>query len=617
MSERNVFVRLISALWRGANGVRKVLHLLLLLVVFAVFFGVISGGAPPILPQKAALVIQPTGALVEQLAGNPYDRALAELLGEVQTQTLVQDVLDALEYARTDDRVTAVHLELSALAGGGLNKLQRVAEAIESFRESGKPVIASADVFAQAGYYLAAHADELYLHPQGLVFLQGYGGYRNYYRDAIEHLRIDWNVFRVGTHKSFVEPYTRMDMSPEDRASRTNLISQFWTMYQQDVVAARGLPEGAIDDYAQNMVAKVGAANGDMALAAHDNGLVDALLSRTELREKLQEYAGEDKEDASTYASVGMNEYLDQMRLLHGSKPDDENVAIIIAAGEILDGSQPPGTVGGDSTAALLREALTDDTVKAVVLRVDSPGGSVFASEVIAQQIQALQQAGKPVVASMGSVAASGGYWISVVADRVLASPATVTGSIGVFGMVPTFQRTMNAVGIATDGVATTPWPAVRPDLALPEQARQLIQMIVENVYDDFISNVAERRGMDKQAVDAIGQGQVWTGRDALENGLVDQLGGLDEAVTIAAELAQLTEGEFGRKTIERKLSPTEQMIVDLLTVAKSAGLNPASFVAAPAPIATFANQLQKILAGITRFNDPRGVYSHCFCDIN
>lgn len=616
MSKRNLFVRLARSLWRGANGLRKVLHLVLLLIIFLVFFGALSG-TPPILPQKAALVIKPSGALVEQLAGDPYDRALTELIGEEQTQTLVGDILDALEYASDDERIAAVHLELSGLGRAGLNKLQRVATAIDAFRESGKPVIASADIFAQPGYYLAAHADELYMHPEGIVFLQGYGGYRNYFRDAIEHLRIDWNVFRVGTHKSFVEPYTRMDMSPEDRESRMNLISQFWAMYREDVIAARGLPDGAIDDYAQNMVAKVASANGDLAIAARDSGLVDDLLGRAALREKLKEYAGADADDESTYASVGMREYLNQMRLLHGPKPDKQNVAIVVAAGEILDGKQPPGTVGGDSTAALLRKALTDESVKAVVLRVDSPGGSVFASEVIAQEIQALQQAGKPVVASMSSVAASGGYWISVVADKVLASPATVTGSIGVFGMIPTFQRTMDVLGIATDGVATTPWAGIRPDLELPEQARQLVQMIIENVYDDFISNVAEKRGMDKQAVDAIGQGQVWTGVDALENGLVDQLGGLDDAVDTAAELAGLAEGEFGRKAIEPKLSPTEQMILDLLTVAKHVGIDPAGFVTAPTPIATFANQLQEMLAVITKFNDPRGVYSHCFCEID
>lgn len=616
MTNGNFFVRLISALWRGVNGLRKVLHLLLLLIIFGVFFGALSG-TPPLLPQKAALLIQPSGALVEQLAGDPYDRAIAGLIGEAEIQTLVQDVVDALDYARNDDRIAAVHLELSGLAAADLTKLQRIAAAIDAFRESGKPVIASADNYIQQSYFLAAHADELYMHPQGILFLQGYGGYRNYFKDAIDLLRIDWNVFRVGTHKSFVEPYTRMDMSPEDRESRTRLIEQFWGMYQDDVVTARGLTVGAIDDYAQNMVERGADADGDMAVAARDSGLVDELMSRAALRERIKELAGADKEDESMYASVDMREYLGSMRLLHGPKRETENVAIVVAAGEILDGMQPPGTVGGDSAAALLREALSDDSVKAVVLRVDSPGGSVFASEVIAQEIQALQAAGKPVVASMGSVAASGGYWISVVADKVVASPSTVTGSIGVFGMVPTFQRTLKAVGVATDGIATTPWAGIRPDLDLPDQARRLIQMIIENVYDEFLTNVAERRGMDKQAVDAIGQGQVWTGVDALGNGLVDQLGDLGDAVDIAAELAGLQQGEFGQIRIESKLSPTQQMIVDLLTIVKRGGIDPSSFVAAPTPIASFANQLQRLLASATRFNDPKGVYSHCFCEMN
>ncbi|NNF41356.1 MAG: signal peptide peptidase SppA, partial [Woeseiaceae bacterium] len=479
MSNRNVVLRFFSAIWRGLNGVRKVLHLLLLLILFGAFFGALSG-APPLLPTKAALLIQPTGALVEQLAGDPYDRAVAELIGEAEVQTLVQDVVDAFEFARTDDRIAVVHLDLSGFVSAGLPKLQRVAAAIDAYRESGKPVIASADNFIQQGYYLAAHADELYMHPEGMIFLQGFGGYRNYYKEAIDLLRIDWNVFRIGTHKSYVEPFTRMDMSPEDRESRARLIAQFWQMYQQDVETARGLPAGAIDDYAQNMVATAAAANGDLAIAARDHGLIDELMSRTALRERIKALAGADTDDASMYAAVSMREYLGSMRLLHGPKPQSENVAIVVAAGEILDGVQPPGTVGGDSAAALLRQALNDETVKAVVLRVDSPGGSVFASEIIAQEIATLQAAGKPVVASMGGVAASGGYWISVVADRVVASPATVTGSIGVFGMVPTFQRTLKAVGVATDGVATTPWAAVRPDLELPEQARQLIQMLIE-----------------------------------------------------------------------------------------------------------------------------------------
>lgn len=617
MSGQNLFVRLITHLWHGVNGLRKILHLVLLLFIFLVFFGALSG-TPPLLPQQAALLIQPSGALVEQLEGSPYDRAVAELLGERRAQTLVQDIVDALEYAETDDRITAVHLELSSLVSGSLSKLQRVAAAIDAFQESGKPVIASGDILAQQGYYLAAHADELYLNPEGMVYLQGYGSYRNYYKDAIDLLRIDWNVFRVGTHKAYVEPYTRMDMSPEDRESRARLIGQFWSSYQQGVVSARGLPAGAIDGYAQNMVERVAGAGGDIAVAARDNELVDDLLSRGSLRDVVKEYAGEDKDDASLYSSVSMHEYLGQMRLLHGPKPEAENIAVVVAAGEILTGTQPPGTIGGDSTAALLREALNDESVKAVVLRVDSPGGSVFASEVIAQEVQELQQAGKPVVASLGSVAASGGYWISVVADKIVASPATVTGSIGVFGMLPTFQRTLEAVGVATDGVATTPWAAaLRPDLEMSVEAKQLVQLVIEDIYDDFVAGVAEHRGMDKADVDRIGQGQVWSGVDALNNGLVDELGGFEEAITAAATLAGLEEGGYGQKLIEPRLSPTEQMILDLLTVAKRTGIDPASFVRAPMPVVLFANQLQKLLAQVTKFNDPKGAYAHCFCEFD
>ena len=274
MNRPNVVVRILASTWRALNAVRKVLHLLLLLVIFAAFFGALSGTAP-MLPQKAALVIQPGGALVEQLQGDPYERAIGELLGDVQTQTLVQDVVDALDHARDDNRIAAVHLELSGLGSAGLSKLQRVAKAIERFRESGKPVVASADIFTLQSYYLAAHADEVYLHPEGLVFLQGYAFYRNYYKDAIDLLQIDWNIFRVGTHKSFVEPYTRMDMSPEDRESRNRLIGQFWRTYKEDVVAARGLSEGAVKDFVQNMVTRVEGTGGDIAEAAKANGLVD------------------------------------------------------------------------------------------------------------------------------------------------------------------------------------------------------------------------------------------------------------------------------------------------------------------------------------------------------
>jgi len=585
--------------------------------MFVVFFGAMSG-APPLLPKQAALFLQPVGPLVDQLDGNSYDRALAELVGDAPPQTLVQDVIDALAFAKNDDRIAAVHLELSAIGGGGLTKLRRVGNALEDFKESGKPVIASADYFSQSGYYLAAHADELYMHPEGIILMQGYGGFRTYYKEAIDTLRVDWNIFRVGTYKSFVEPYTRMDMSPEDRGSRTRLIDQFWTMFQDDVELARGLEPGTIDDFVQNMLRHVAAAGGDIAVAAREAGLVDELSSRAQLRDVLKGYAGADKEDDALYSAVHAYDYLANMQLLHGNDVQDENVAIVMAVGTMLDGSQPAGSIGGESTAALLRQVLTDDSVKAVVLRVDSPGGSAFASEVIAHEIGTLQAAGKPVVASMSSVAASGGYWISMVADRIVASPATVTGSIGVFATFPTFQRSLEAIGVATDGVATTPWTGqLRPDREMSEGMKGLLQLMVNDTYDDFISGVAEERAMDKQAVDQLAQGQVWTGQDAYQFGLIDELGSFEDSIRIAAELGGLEEGEFGRKLFEVKLSPTEQMILDFLALSQRTGFDLSSLVRGPSALESFTNKLQKMLAGIEDFNDPKGIYLHCFCEID
>lgn len=616
MSSRNFLVRLLSSLWYGVDGVRKILHLLLLLALFIAYFGVTSG-SPQLLPQSAALFIQPLGPLVDQLDGDAYERALAELLDEAQPQTLVQDVVDALTYAKNDDNVLAVHMELSGLGGGGLSKLRRIGAAMDAFRESDKPLVVSADYFDQAGYYLASHADELYMHPEGIVLIQGYGSFRQYYKEALETLRIDWNVFRVGTHKSFVEPYTRTDMSPEDRESISRLLGQFWTMYQSDVETARGLEDGVLGDFVQNLVAHTKAADGDLAIAARQAGLVDELLGRAELRAILQSYAGVDSADSGDYSAVHMSEYLSH-KGVGGADVSDANIAVVIAAGEILDGSHPAGTIGGDSTAALLQQALADDSVKAVVLRVDSPGGSVFASEVIAHEIKALQAAGKPVVASMGSVAASGGYWISVVADRVIASPATITGSIGVFGMFPTFERSLSAIGVRSDGIGTTPWAGqLQADRSMSEPMKQLFQMVINDTYDDFISGVADLREMDKTAVDSVAQGQVWTGQDALEHGLIDELGSFEDSVHVAAELSGLQQGKYGQIKIETRLSPTEQVILDFLSVSKRAGLDLNAFVRKPGALQVFTTSIEKILNGITRFNDPKGVYAHCFCEID
>jgi protease-4 len=616
VSNRNLLVRLFSAIWGGLDGVRKVLHLVLLLFVFLLFFGAMQDSSL-VLPDRAALVIQPYGFLVEQIEGDPFDRALAELAGDGKPQTLLQDIVDALEYAKDDDRIEVVYLELSSLLGAGLSKLQQLSVAIDDFKTSGKPVIASADFLSHQGYYIAAHADEVYLHPDGMLLLQGYGRFRSYFKDAIDLLRIDWNIFRVGTHKSFVEPYTRMDMSDEDRELTLHLVEQLWSLYQVDVETAREMDTGTIQDFTDNFAEIVEEAGGDMATAAAQYGLVDDLLKRTEVRELLIDYVGADADNPDTYKAAFMHNYLAQMRLLSGDKVGAKNVGVIVASGEILFGTQPPGTIGGDSTAELLRRARNDDSVEAVVLRVDSPGGSSFASEIILDEIRALQEAGKPVVASMGSVAASGGYVISMYADRVFASPSTITGSIGIFGMFPTYQRTLDAIGITTDGVGSTPWSGeLRPDRAMSDQAKQLFQMVINDGYQDFISAVADSRGMEVEAVDAIGQGQVWTGMDALNNGLIDELGGLDDAIAAAAELAEISDEDFGIKIIEQELSPTQQMLIDLIGTAASMGVDVSGWAGQSSVVDDIKDIVAEKTRTLLRFNDPKGIYSHCFCDI-
>ncbi len=614
MSDNWSFTKILSRLWSGIDWVRKVLHLIVLLFIFSILLSAISSQTPSV-PAKAALVIRPVGVLVDQLAGNPYDRAIAELLGEERPQTLVQDIIDGLDFAKSDKRITAVVLDLSAIQGGGLSKLQRIAAALDDFRSSGKPVIATADYYTQGSYYLASRADEVYMHPDGLFVLRGFGVYLNYYKRLIDKLRIDWNVFRVGTHKSAPEPFMRDSMSDEDRASLTALLDQLWGTYKDDIVAARELEVGTIDDIVNNLVEYTESLNGDLAQMALDFGFIDGLATREELRARIIEASGTEVEEDGDFPAADLDDYLDQMRLLKKDTSREQNVAVIVAAGEILNGSQPPGTIGGDSTANLLRRARYDDSVKAVVLRVDSPGGSAFASEVIRNEIEALKEAGKPVVASMSSVAASGGYWISMAADRIFASQYTITGSIGIFAMFPTFERSLDAIGISSDGVGSTFWAGeLRPDRTLSDETKTMIQMLVDKGYDDFISKVALHRGIDKSDVDVIAQGQVWTGSDAIDNGLIDEIGDINAAVAAAAELAALEEGEYGQQYFEKELSPGEQFILDLLGGAKWLGFNPGRPALSNSSLKQVAIMLENAISPLFRMNDPKGLYSHCFC---
>lgn len=615
MSKYNKVRKVMSALWAGANCVRKVLHLLILLLIFSIVFGTISSTKPR-LPEEAALIIHPVGTLTDQLAGDPYDRAISKLFSDENSQILVQDIIDGLEYAKDDSRIKAVVLDLRDLHGSGLSKLQRIGTALDNFRASGKPVIADSDFYSQPAYYLASHADEVYMHLDGLLLLPGFDRYRSYFKDAIDKLRIDWNIFKVGTHKSFVEPYMRMDMSEEDREATTQLLDQLWRSYREEVSTARGIDSSVIDEFSLNLLENVRNENGDIAALALSLGLIDDLLTRAEVNKKILEYVATDPKTPDAYRAINLDDFLAQTRLLKGDKSAKENVAIIVASGEILDGNQIPGLVGGDSTARLLRSARNDDSVKAVVLRVDSPGGSMFASEIIRNEIEVLKKAGIPVVASMGSVAASGGYWISMAADKIYASSETITGSIGIFGMFPTFHRSLAALGIATDGVGTTPWAGqLRPDRAMSNDTKALFQIIVDKGYEEFISKVSQHRNLDKIEVDRIGQGRVWTGTDALELGLIDEIGNLDEAIIAAAELANLDVDSFGQKIVEKKLTPSEQLAVNFLGTVKWIGLDPKSFISRSVKsVEGLVEIVEDTLMTIMRFNDPKGVYSHCFC---
>lgn len=614
MSSNWSFTRILSKLWSGIDGVRKILHLIVLLFIFSILVEALSS-ATPTMPAKATLVIRPAGLLVDQLAGDPYDRALQEILGEERPQTLVQDVVDGLAYAKDDARVTAVVLDLSSLRGGGLSKLERIAEAIDDFRSSGKPVIANADYYTQATYYLASRADEVYLHPDGLLVLRGFGIYINYYKRLLDKLLVDWNVFKVGTHKSAPEPYTRDGMSAENRESMTSLLNQLWGAYKVNVLTARQLDQNTIDDVLNHLLEYTETLDGDLAQLALDFGFVDGLMTRDQLRARIVEASGTELDEDGDFPATGLDDYLRQMHLLKGDSEGDANVAIVVASGEILNGSQSPGTIGGDSTARLLRRALYDDSVKAVVLRVDSPGGSSFASELIRNEVVALQEAGKPVVASMSSVAASGGYWISMAADRIYASPYTITGSIGIFGMFPTFQRSLDTIGISTDGVATTFWAGeLRADREMSNETRTMFQLLIDKGYDDFISRVSMHRGIDKQQVDTIAQGQVWTGAEALDNGLIDEIGEFDAAIASAANLADLEEGKFGTKYFEKELTPGERLILDLFGGVKWLGFSPEFFAAKQSSLKQVVSMVEDAVSPLLRLNDPKGIYAHCFC---
>src|SRR5688572_2880703 len=487
-------LRFVSGVWRGLDRLRRLLHLILLLGIFLLIV-VSAFGERVFIPRTAALVIAPRGVLVDQLSGDALDRALARAQGAPLRETLVRDVIDALRSARDDDRIKAVVLDLDELTGGGLSKLQEIAVELRRFKESGKPVIAVGDGYTRDQYYLAAQADNVYMHPMGLVLVDGYSRFLPYYKSLLEKVYVDYNVWTVGEYKSFVEPITRDDMSPQDEEASKVYLDELWGAYQTDVTAARELAAPALQQYADDIVTLLQEAGGDTAQLAVNYGLVDELLPRDAMRERIREAIGAEKPatgQSDVYPEVSLDDYVAWLRTEQPPEPRPNKVAVIVAAGTILDGTQPPGSIGGDSTAELIRLARADSAVKALVLRVDSGGGSAFASDVILRELELFQETDRPVVVSMGSVAASGGYWISMGADEIWASPTTLTGSIGVGATIPTIPRALDWLGVHIDGVGTTKL-AGAGDITRPlgDGFKGLIDLSVRHTYADFVSKVA------------------------------------------------------------------------------------------------------------------------------
>ncbi|MGB6449399.1 MAG: signal peptide peptidase SppA [Steroidobacteraceae bacterium] len=607
-----------SFLWgvlRGLEGLRRVLHLLLLLAILGVVVGLMRASTPRV-PDSAALLIRPQGELVEQLSGDPLQRALAQAQGQDYGETLLWDLVDSIRGAEKDPRIKVLVLDLDDFNGAdGLPPLQELARAIREFRATGKKVIAFGTSYLRDQYYLAAEANEIYLDPMGYVLIDGYGRYPLYLKNVLDKLDVDINVFRVGAYKSAIEEYTRDSMSTEDRAQSLEYLGGLWSTYQKDVAAARHLAPGALDQYVGTLAQATAAANGSSAQAALKAGLVTALQSRQQVEQRLIDLVGED-DSTGSFRSVSSDDYV---RIVHAQtalgRHDRTRVGVIIASGEILDGNQAPGTIGGDSTTRLIRQARLDDRIKAVVLRIDSPGGSVAASDEIYREVRALEAAGKPVVVSMGSLAASGGYYISAPADEIWASPATITGSIGIFAVVPTINRTLAKVGITVDGVGTTPLSGqLQLERPLNDEARAFLQDTVNYGYSQFVAHVAQGRHKTVEEVDAIGQGHVWSGIDAQRNGLVDHLGSLNDAVKAAARLAKLT--RYKVEFVQPELSWAEQLALQLNSMAVHAFYAADPGARSAALIAHRFDPLEKEVERLSRFTLPNRLYAYCFCTV-
>lgn len=534
---RSTLGRGLRGAWRLLDALRRtLLNLLLLALLGLLGWWLLRPGAPA-LQDQTALVLNISGTLVEQWEGSSVrDQVLGQARGDDKDQTRLRDVLAVLDAAAKDKQISHALLMLDGLQGGGLPMLREVALAIERFKAAGKPVYAWGSAFDQRQYFLAAHASQVWLHPMGNVFVEGYGRQRSYYKDLFDKVGITAHVIRTGKYKSAAETYSASGPSPETLEAEGLVFGTLWASYTGAVEQARQQPAGSVVAAIDSLPASLQAVQGDTARWALARKWVDALKTRDEMRDLLTDKGARD-EDHKTFRQVSLDDYLGRIK----PRRDGPAVAVVVAQGAISDGRAGPGRIGGLSTAELIRKAREDDRIKALVLRVDSPGGSAFGSELVRRELALTRQAGKPVVVSMGNVAASGGYWISMAADEVIADEATITGSIGVVGLLPTAEGAMDKLGVRTGG-ATTTWlaNAYDPKRALDPRFAQLIQSVVDGTYQDFVKLVAGARKSTPEKIHELAQGRVWAGKDAQARGLVDRLGNLGDAIAAAARRGQL-----------------------------------------------------------------------------
>jgi protease-4 len=610
----------VGALWRGLDATRRfVLNLIFLLILVAIVWSMFGGGLKPLAP-KTALVLDLKGELVEERAGSVRDSIVAGLSGNGRRLVQLPDVLKALDGAAKDPNISEVLVLLDEMAGGGLASVREIGAAVERVKAAGKRVVVWGGNFDQKRYLIAAHASEIYLHPMGMVLIEGFGRHRNYYRDALDKVGVTVNLMKVGTYKSFAEPFIGNGPSPAAQEADAFLYNGLWTAYTAEVEKARKLPAGSIAQGIDDLPQRLAAANGNAAKVALDWKLIDGIKTRDEVRDMFIKRGAYD-DHIKSFRQVSFGDYVAR----HPDKPFGDAVAVVVAAGDITEGTGGPGMVGGISTANLIRSVREDSSVKAVVLRINSPGGSAYGSELIRRELELTRAAGKPVVVSMGDVAASGGYWISLAADEVIADPSTVTGSIGVFAILPTADKVGDKLGIHTAGVTTT-WlaDAYNPLRPLDPRFGQLIQSTINHIYDEFTTKAAIARRTTPAKIDEVGQGRVWTGAQAKERGLVDRLGSYGDALRSAAQRAHLGAdyrvmyAEQPTTLAERVLERMGLSDAQALTVQVKLGLLPADLGAAALGAGTLAPIGKDLgwLSGVADRRQPFAAVTHCLCTV-